>query len=86
MVVGEGNELNIVNMEQLGFQAGEKVLFGEIVENGKLLKMSVMGYSVEGKMKVAVGVAADVEMDMVEGTKIVVVADIVGWNYDESRG
>ena len=41
MVVGVGNELYILDAEQLGFHAGESVQFGEIVEAGKLLSMWV---------------------------------------------
>jgi len=59
MVVGEGNELYILDIDQLGFRAGETVFFGEVVEAGKLLQMSVMGYSTGGGLRPVLAPPAD---------------------------
>ena len=35
----EGNELYILDIDQLGFHPGQRVQFGEVVEAGKLLSV-----------------------------------------------
>lgn len=77
LVNGAGNELYILDAEQLGFRVGERVQFGEVVEAGKLLQMSVLGYARTGGLKPVLGPAAEEVVEFKAGYKVVVVADLV---------
>ena len=77
LVNGAGNELYILDAEQLGFRVGERVQFGEVVEAGKLLQMSVLGYARTGGLKPVLGPAAEEVVEFEPGYKVVVVADLV---------
>ncbi|KAG1671383.1 hypothetical protein FOA52_011880 [Chlamydomonas sp. UWO 241] len=84
MVVGEGNELYLLEIDQLGFQVGETVAFGEMVEAGKLLQMSVLGCVHQGGGGDAAGSnepflapRSEEMVRLMPGDKIVVVADLV---------
>ena len=78
MVDGEGQELYILAIDQLGFSYGDTVTFGEVVEAGKLLQMSVLGYLREGGLRPSLAPHAEEEVCFDTGDRIVVVADLLG--------
>lgn len=39
MVVSDGNELYILDIDQLGFKNGERIQYAELVEAGRLLQV-----------------------------------------------
>eukprot|EP00798_Chlamydomonas_sp_ICE-L_P027650 gene27650-7289_t len=77
MMTPDGNELYILEIEQLGFSIGELVLVAEIMEAGKLLQMSLMGYAKRGGTKQCLAPEPSHEVLLEAGDKFVVVADLV---------
>lgn len=74
MVLGDGNELYILDLRALGFHEGEEVAFGELVEAGRLLQMTCIGYLRQLRPILALCVNDLIKFE--QGDRLVVVGDL----------
>ena len=74
MVLGDGNELYILELSALGFKEGEEVTFGELVEAGRLLQVTLIGYLRQLKPILALNSTDMIELK--QGDRLVVVGDL----------
>ena len=74
MVLGDGNELYILDLGALGFHEGEEVAFGEMVEAGRLLQMTCIGYL--RQLRPVLSLCSTDLVKLEQGDRLVVVGDL----------
>ena len=74
MVLGDGNELYILDLRALGFHEGEEVMFGELIEAGRLLQMTCVGFLRQLRPHLALSMSDVIKFE--QGDRLVVVGDL----------